>query len=282
MFAYFDIGGTKTRVAVSLDGKSFGEPIKFDTPKEFDEGIMAVAEAIHSLTNGGELEAVGGGIAGALDREHTKLISSPNLPLWIEKPFVQTLGSNLRCPVYARNDCEIVALGEAHYGAGKGDAIMAYITVSTGVGGARIVHGSIDHGVLNFEIGHQYIDFDKSACPECESAQAEDYLSGTATAYRFHKRAYEVDDPSVWESLSRWLAYLLNNTIVHWSPNSVVLGGSMIVGDPAISVERVAEHLEDICTIYPTKPTLKRAKLEDLGGLYGATVFVEQQIKMAK
>ncbi len=282
MFAYFDIGGTKTRVAVSIDGKSFGEPIKFDTPKNFDEGVQTIANSIKELAQGNPIEAAGGGVAGPVDAEKTMLINSPNLPDWIKKPLVQNLSRELGCPVYIRNDCEIVALGEAHFGAGKGDDIMAYMTVSTGIGGARIVHGKIDVGVTNFEPGHQYIDIDKTMLPNSKSAQAEDYVSGTATAQRFHKKAYEVLDPAVWEELSIWLAYILNNSIVHWAPNSFVLGGSMIVGDPAISVERVSEHLEDICTIYPIKPAIKRAQLEDLGGLYGAMIFVEQQINSAK
>jgi len=279
MFAYFDIGGTKTRVAISLDGSSFGDPVKFDTPKDFDEGVEKIAQTILSLTEGEPIEAAGGGIAGPVDSERTMLLNSPNLASWSGKPFVQTLSSRLGCPVYIENDTAIVALGEAHYGAGKGDPIMAYVTVSTGVGGARIVHGKIDVGMSNFEPGHQYIDFDMSACPECKSAQAEDYLSGTATAFRFNRKAYEVEDPEVWEQLSRWLAYFLNNTIVHWAPSSVVLGGSMIVGDPAIPVERVAEHLQDICTIYVDKPEIKRAELEDLGGLYGAMVHVQRHAR---
>lgn len=277
MFAYFDIGGTKTRIAISIDGQSFGDPLKFDTPKDFDEGVRVIAESIKSLAGDTPIEAVGGGMAGPIDEEHTMLMNSPNLPEWIGKPFVQNLGALLGCPVYIANDTAIVGLGEAYHGAGKGDAIVAYITVSTGVGGARIVNGKLDQGVHNLEPGHQYIDFDKSACPECRSSDAEDYISGTATAHRFGKKAYEVEDPQVWEDLSRWLAYFLNNTIVHWSPTSVVLGGSMIVGDPAIPVERVEEHLQEICTIYPVKPKIKKAKLEDLGGLFGAMVYVGQQ-----
>jgi len=282
MFAYFDIGGTKTRVVISLDGNSFNDPLKFDTPKNYDEGIALIAEKIKSLTNGKPIEAAGGGIAGPLDTEHTMLINSPNLPDWTGKPIVQDLGVLLGCPVYIRNDSEIVALGEAHHGAGKGDESMAYITVSTGIGGARINHGKIDSGLHNYEPGHQYIDFDKSACSECKSNCAEDYLSGTATAHRFGKKAYEVEDPQVWEDLSRWLAYFLNNTIVHWSPNSVVLGGSMIVGDPAIPVDRVEEHLDEILHIYPEKPTIKKALLEDMGGIYGAMVYVNQQLQKHK
>jgi len=279
MFAYFDIGGTKTRVAISLDGQSFGDPVKFDTPEQFDEGVAVIADTILSMTQGTPVEAAGGGIAGPIDRDKTMLVNSPNLPDWVGKPLVQELGARLGCPVYLENDSAIVALGEAHHGAGKGDAIMVYLTVSTGIGGTRIVNGHVDQSAYGFEPGHQYIDFDKSACPECKSADAEDYLSGTATAHRFGKKAYEVDDPQVWEDLSRWLAYLLNNTIVHWSPNSVVLGGSMIVGDPAIPVDRVAAHLNEVCTIYPEKPAIKKAQLADMGGLYGAMAYVSQQLE---
>ena len=282
MFAYFDIGGTKSRVVISLDGNSFNDPVKFDTPKNYNEGIALVVEKIQELANGEIIAAAGGGIAGPMDTDHTMLISSPNLPDWAGKPLVQDLSTQLKCPIHIRNDSEIVAMGEARYGAGKGDEIMAYITVSTGVGGARIVNEHIDVGIHNFEPGHQIIDFDKSACPECYSVVAQDYLSGTATAHRFHKKAYEVMEPEVWEQLSRWLAFMLNNTIVHWAPDSVVLGGSMIVGDPAIPIDRVREHLDDILVIYPNKPAIKRAKLEDMGGLYGAMVYVNQQIQNDK
>lgn len=277
MFAYFDIGGTKTRVAVSIDGHSFGDHVKIDTPHDYTEGLHAIRDAIHSLSGDTPLEAAGGGIAGPVDKEHTMLINSPNLPEWVGKPFVQDMGALLGCPVYIENDSAVVALGEAHYGAGKGDSIMAYITVSTGVGGARIVNGFLDQGAHNYEPGQQIFDLDRTACPECMSPHAEDYLSGTATAHRFNMKAYEVKDPQVWEDLSRWLAIFLNNTIVHWAPHSVVLGGSMIVGDPAIPVDRVEEHLHEICTIYPDKPKIKKAQLEDLGGLFGALVFVKQQ-----
>ena len=34
----------------------------------------------------------------------------------------------------------MVGLGEAVHGAGRGNCIVMYMTISTGVGGARIVH----------------------------------------------------------------------------------------------------------------------------------------------
>jgi predicted NBD/HSP70 family sugar kinase len=277
MFAYFDIGGTKTRVAVSADGTSFGDPLKFDTPADFDVGIESIAAAIRSLAQDTPIKAAGGGIAGPLDRPRTMLVNSPNLPGWVGRSVTDELGERLGCPVYLENDSAIVALGEAHHGAGKGDPIMAYLTVSTGIGGSRIVDGYIDRNVFGFEPGHQILDVDKTMFPSLATDEAEGFLSGTAVANRFHRKAYEVTDPAVWEELAKMLAYLLNNTIVHWSPHSVVLGGSMIVGNPAIPVDRVEHHLGEILTIFPEQPRIKRATLADLGGLYGAMVYVSQQ-----
>lgn len=278
MFAYFDIGGTKTRIVVSEDGQSFREPVKFDTPPSFEDGVKEVVERIRELCHDAPLHVAGGGVAGPLDANKRMLVNSPNLPGWINKPLAETLERELGAPIHLANDSAMVALGEAHHGAGRGDSIMAYITVSTGVGGARIVNGTIDQGVYSYEPGHQVIDVDHTIFPKLDAKDSEGILSGTATAMRFGRKAYEVTDPAVWEDLARLLAYFLNNTIVHWSPHSVVLGGSMIVGNPAIPVDRVEYHLRNICTIYPSLPAIKRAELADLGGLYGAMEHVRQRM----
>jgi glucokinase len=277
MFGYFDIGGTKTRVAVSTDGRSFGEPRKFDTPQDFNAGMELIASELTMLAHGNSFSAVGGGVAGPLNHDRSALVMAPHLPAWVDKPIVETFAALLHTDrVYLENDSAIVGLGESHFGAGQGDAIMAYITVSTGVGGVRIVDGHIDRSSMGFEPGHQILDIDKTLFPALHANEAEGILSGTAIAERFHKKAYEVNDPAVWEELSKLLAYLLNNVAVLWSPDSIVLGGSMVVGDPAIPVDRVAFHLNEILTIFPHKPVVKAATLKDLGGLYGAMAFVGQ------
>jgi glucokinase len=280
MYAYFDIGGTKSRVAVSTDGVTFGEPRKFITPQSFEEGVLRIKEELHACApSASHFEAVGGGVAGPMNEEHTALVNSPHLPGWVGKPLHSALQEVCGTPhVFLENDSAIVGLGEAHHGAGQGDAIMAYITVSTGVGGVRIVDGYIDRSTGGFEPGHQILDIDKTLFPLLHADEAEEMLSGTALAERFHKKAYEVNDPAVWEELAKYLAYLLNNITVLWSPDSIVLGGSMVVGDPAIPVDRVEFHLKNILTIFPRIPTVKKATLSDLGGLYGAMTYISQKM----
>lgn len=161
----------------------------------------------------------------------------------------------------------------------KGYGIVVYITVSTGVGGVRIIDNYIDKRAYGFEPGHQIIDIDNTVCPECKSGELEDLVSGTAMTYRFGVKAYEIKDQNLWdEELPRLLAYGLHNTILHWSPDVVVLGGSMIVGDPAINVEQTNEHLRNISKIFPELPAVKKAELGDFGGIHGALAFVRQNI----
>lgn len=283
MYIAFDIGGTNTRIAASKDGKEiFGEPKKIDTPKRFEDGLQMFEDVIRELIGDEKVEALGGGIGGPLSRDRTMLLSSnkENLSGWVKKPLATALSERIKAPVFLANDTAIVGLGEAYSGAGMGHDIVVYITVSTGVGGARIVHGKIDERVYGFEPGHQVIDIDNTLCKECRSGELEDMVSGTATALRFGKPPYEVMDPKLWnEELPYWLACGLRNTILHWSPNVLVLGGSMIIGNPAISVEATELQLREMLKLFPEPPVIKVAEHGAFGGIYGGLAYVRQNLK---
>lgn len=282
MFLLFDIGGTKTRLAFSPDGETFEDPVKSATPEDFEKGIALIKRRAKELAAGRPIRAAAGGIAGPLNAEKSALVNSPNLPGWVGKPLRQELKRALAVPVALENDTAVVGLGEAHFGAGAGSDIVVYITVSTGVGGVRIVRGAVDVNRYGFEPGHQIIDLDGTACTKCNgkgahedgSGHLEGYVSGTALELRMGRAPKEIpqSDP-VWEELARYLAVGLNNTIVHWSPDVVVLGGSMIVGDPEIPLSSIERYLAEELKLFPQLPALKKAELKDIGGLYGGLVL---------
>ena len=132
---------------------------------------------------------------------------------------------------------------------------------------------------MGFEPGHQIIDIDNSICKECVSGHLEDMVSGLATKHRFGVEPYEVPNIDLWEEeLPRWLAYGVYNTVLHWSPDIVVLGGSMIVGDPAISVSQTEKFLKEITTIFPKIPPVVAAELGSFGGMHGGLAYLRQQL----
>lgn len=279
MYILFDIGGTKMRIAGTRDLKSFiSKPIVVNTPTLFDEGIKLLKEKISEIAAEETVEAIAGGIAGPFNKNKGYLLQSPNLVDWIKKPLRGELEKDFNTPVYIENDSAVVGLGEMHFGAGIKVGVGMYMTISTGVGGARFEDGVIDATTDGFEPGHEIIDPDKSMCPDCESGELESYIGGAATERRMGVKPYEITEPGFWDTYAKYLAYGLNNTIVHWSPKVVVLGGSMIVGDPAIPIDRTREYLKEILTIFPELPEIKKAELGALGGLYGAMVLINQNL----
>lgn len=277
MYILFDIGGTKMRIALLRHGKSFENPAIVDTPQKFEDGISLFRETVSALAGEGRILAMAGGIAGVFDKKKGMLSNSPNLPDWVGKPLREELEKVCGAKVFIENDSALVGLGEALALASEGFDVVAYITVSTGVGGARIVGGKIDEAAIGFEPGHQIIDPDNTLCPECEGNDLESYVSGAAVGKRYGMKPYEVKEEALWgKILPKFLAYGLNDTIVHWSPDVVVLGGSMIVGDPAISVEATERYLKELMHIFPTIPVIKKATLGTEGGLHGALAYLKQ------
>lgn len=269
MYFLADIGGTKMRLAVSRGLETFEEPIVLDTPSDYDAGLALIVETARSLASGEALVGGAVGITGVLSPDRTTLSNRRSLAGWNGKPVIADLAAALAIPVRAENDTALVGLGEAHFGAGSGAAILAYLTVSTGVNGVRITDGAIDKTAQGFEIGGQYL-----ALPS--TATLEDMISGSAIEARFGMAPKELGPAhAVWEELAEKLAFGLYNTVTHWSPDRVVLGGSMM-NEIGISIDRVRARLERINTKYPVLPELAHSGLGDVGGLYGAMALLKQ------
>lgn len=279
VYGLFDIGATKMRVALTRDATHFSEPKILSTPRSFNDAVNLFVETVSSEAGGEKVLALAGGIAGSLDKEKLSLRYS-HLIDWIGKPLRRTLEERFAAPIYIENDASIVGLGEAVSGAGLGNEIVAYITVSTGVGGARIVEGKIDRNASGFEPGHQIIDAGGSLCPTCgDAGHLEGYVSGSSLERRFGKKPQEIKDSALWTELAEWLSLGLANTAFHWSPHILVLGGPMIIGDPAINFDVVRQRVGELMSFFVSTPEIRKAELGDIGGIYGALAYVNEKLR---
>lgn len=261
-----DIGGSKTRLAVKVDENSFSEPIVFSTPDTPDETVRTIAKRAEEISSE-PTEMIVGGIAAIIGRDG-HVHNSAHLRSWIGVNVRDLIRQYIEADALFLNDAAVVGLGEAHFGAARGYELVVYLTVSTGLGGARIVAGEIDAYSEGSEPGHQIVD-------HTSGDTLEDLVSGSGFETRFGVSPKEVEDPQVWEEAARILAIGVTNTILHWSPQAVVLGGPMIVGDPAIPIDSVRDHVHTTLNIFSNVPDIIPAELEDYGGLYGALALLK-------
>lgn len=276
-YILFDIGGTNTRVAVSDDLKELGTIESFKTPASFEEGVKQMAETIKELLPKGP-QGIAGGIRGPLMEDKTGIQNDVVLKKWIGKSVVGELQKYFKkIPVYLENDTAIAGIGEAVYGAGKGLEIVAYHTISTGVGGVKIENGQVDLASVGFEPGHQVLDIDRTILGEEVTPTLENLVSGTAVKERFGVEPYEIPQSDVlWNELAEYLAQGLRNTILYWSPDVIVLGGSMIIGDPRIEIDDIRKYTVEALDGFVETPLITISTLGDGAGLFGAMALLKQ------
>lgn len=267
MFVLFDIGGTNMRVAVSSNGEDITGSKVVPTPPDYEQGILAFKQVVESLVGQDKVTGISGGIAGPVDSTKTFLANSPHISGWVNKPLKTDLEKEFGCRVILENDTVMGGIGEAVKGAGAGNKIVAYMALGTGVGGKRIVEGTISDDSFNFEPGHQIIHPDGLLCNCGGKGHLEVYVSGSYFPQLYHQKGEDIKDPQIWDEISKNLAIGLVNTVVHWTPDIVVLGGGV---SRSIPLEKVERYFKQFLTIYPEPAQIVKATLGNEAGLYGA------------
>lgn len=273
MKVVFDIGGTNMRVGLfSEDGKLVKKRLEA-TPQDYSTGVELVVSLTRSLLPAGVVDKVVLVIAGVLDRPKQTLLASPNLSGWEGKPIVRDISTRLHVPILMENDAIAAGIGEARFGAGKGKRIVAFLTISTGIGGAKIVDGAVDANVWGFEPGSQIINIGETqAVDNFGRGTWESYASGTAFVHHYGVSPKVCENPTIWEDFATHLAAGIANVIALWSPDIVVLGGGV-----AKSAEKflpfLQQQLEQL-VVFPQKPSVVIGTLGDVSGLYGGLTLL--------
>ena len=204
-FLGIDIGGTKLALCI---GDSDGLPIASrrramapsgDWETDLDH-LIEDARALWAETDErsrGPLRAIGVSVPGPIDASKGILLNPPNLPGWRDVPIVERLSAAFDVEIRLENDANAAALAEWHYGAGRGARNLAYLTMSTGIGGGLIVEGRLHRGAFGGagEIGHAPIDIPGQLCACGLRGCLEAYCGGHA--WQAHLRAHAPEDSHV-------------------------------------------------------------------------------------
>jgi glucokinase len=145
-----DVGGTSTKWVV-LEGDGIAESGTFPTPTD----PLRLAELLRgSVRRLAEVDRIGLALPAVLDPDRRSVAIAPNLDAaWVGVPVGARLAEELELPAGLCNDARAFALAESRAGAGRGAAVVAAITLGTGVGGAIVVGGRLEAGTAG-ELGH--------------------------------------------------------------------------------------------------------------------------------
>jgi glucokinase len=159
MILGIEIGGTKLQLGIG-DGTS----PQLETLQRLDvqaergaQGILQqIGRAAASLVRQYPVSRIGIGFGGPVHPASGRVIKSHQIAGWDNVPLARWCQQQLGLDAVVGNDCDVAALAEATWGAGRGKSSAFYVTVGTGIGGGFVVHGRL-HGAgrpAASEIGH--------------------------------------------------------------------------------------------------------------------------------
>ena len=141
-----DLGGTNIRAGLVCDNNL--SPViakKVNSKGSVEEVLQEVYDVIDKLFDP-QLKAIGIGIPGLVDVEKGIVFDVVNIPSWKSVPLKQLVEERYKIPVCINNDANCFALGEFHFGKGKGYGSMLGVTIGTGLGTGIIINKKLFSG----------------------------------------------------------------------------------------------------------------------------------------
>lgn len=288
-----DIGGTAIKAGICEDGELY-DIREFPTQAKLGGAHVAARaqEIIEEYQQKHAFSRIGISTAGQVDPVQGSIIyANENIPGYTGMRLKDMMEEKFHVPVSVENDVNAAALGEAVFGAGRGQQDFACLTYGTGVGGAMFIGGKLYSG-SSFSAG----EFGAMVIHPEERDPQKDFYSGCyekyASATALVERAKKMDsaltdgrmvfarkeEPAVAAVIDAWIGEIVYGliTIIHMTnPSCVILGGG-VLEQPCV-LEKITEQLYK--NIMPSfrGVTLKKAELGNRAGMLGASVLHEKR-----
>lgn len=175
---------------------------------------------------------------------------------WSGAAILTPLVAALDAPAGIHTDVTAAALAEMRWGAAVGCSDVIYTTLGTGVGMGIIANGEPVAGTMHPEAGHLRVrrlagDSFAGTCP-FHGACLEGLASGPAVAARagVAASALDVDSPH-WLPVIDALAEAFATLVLTLSPQRIIIGGGLGVGQPHLLPRVRAAMLDKLAGYHP-------------------------------
>jgi fructokinase len=250
LLAGVELGGTKCVCIIGSGPDDVRDQVSIPTAER-----DATLARINSVLDGwqathGPIEALGLASFGPLDlRPQSPAfghITSTVKPGWGGTDVIGRLGRHRGIAVEINTDVNGAALAEGRWGAARGLADFAYITVGTGVGVGLIVAGRPVFGCNHAELGHiRSARLAGDTWPgNCQfhGDCVEGLASGPAIGARAGMPGSRIPaDSPVWGPVTHALAQLLQTILLATAPRRILMGGGVVERRPEL-LEQVREQ----------------------------------------
>ena len=239
----FDIGGTEIKYA--LCDESFNLTEKKSIPTNAHEGGKRIIErVIEIIKSCDSIDRVGISTAGQVDSVKGEIVfATDTIPGYTGVKIKELVQKETGIPTAVENDVNSAALGEAIFGAGRGEKSFICLTYGTGIGGAIYLDGKLFTGnsFSAGEFGHIVTHQGGRKCTCGGEGCYEAYASTTALVNDVNEKLglslngreifERFDDPEIKAVIDLWIDEIvtgLKSLVYIFNPSLIVAGGGIM------------------------------------------------------
>ncbi len=270
-----DFGGTKIAAARLVQGQIVQQEQVATDGQAGDRGQIAAMAGLLDRLDVGAADRIGVAVTGRVTAAGVwQALNSETLENVTGVALGEVLSARFGREVAVQNDAVAAAVGEALAGAGRGYGSLAFVTVSTGVGGGILLNGAplrSDSGLAG-HVGFTTSRIARDICGSGRAQTVESIASGRAIARLAAMQGHgDMDaravfaahlDGQLWaraliSQSAAAIAELCANLKTTLDPEIVLLGGSIGLATGYLAL--VGEYLDAEPEIF--RPKLARAEL---------------------
>lgn len=249
----FDIGGDFIKYGVVDNKFKLLETHKI--PTEAQKGGQKLIERIISIIESyKDIDRVAVSTAGQVDSENGIVVySTGKIPYYTGMMVKRLIENKTGIPTFVENNVNAEAMGEAIFGAAKGQSDFICLTYGNGIGGAIYVNDKLYKGSGSSagELGHmithaggKQCNCGGEGCYECY-ASARALISSVNRVVKEPLDAFQIFDkenfekPEIRSEIDKWVDEIivgLINIIYTFNPPLIVLGGGIMNEDYIIDL----------------------------------------------
>lgn len=277
----FDIGGTSVKYAI-WDEDQLKEKGSFFTPDSWDQLKSLLVQTKVSFQERFMIDGVAFSAPGAINQIDRQIEGVSEVPYIHFFPIYDELEAAFGLPVSFENDANCAGLAEIWRGAAVDKSNVLFVVLGTGIGGAIIVNGEIQHGhhLLGGEFGFMLLEGERTF---------SELGTAVAMARRYAKRMNlptnevsgeqvfqlaEAGDQVAKEEVNTFYHYLvkgLYNLAYSFDPEVLLLGGG--VSNKPDLIERINDEMDALFSrlrVPPFRPVIELCQFKNDANLIGA------------
>jgi glucokinase len=223
-----DLGGTNVRVGKVQDRRVVRRAERRISGQAAEEVVLGEILATVDEVVDDEVAGIGCGVPSVVDVERGVVYAVEHIPSWREVHLKEVFENRYRRPAAINNDANAFAVGELHFGAGRGYRHMVGLVIGTGLGAGVVVDGRLYSGVNcgAGEIGSiPYRDLTVEQYCAGHFFRREAGVGGEV----LFARAQEGDPQALrlFHAFGRELGHAIMTVLYAYDPELIVLGGSI-------------------------------------------------------